>query len=843
MEIFCEAEATSPSELESRGAKLVFHKSLCRKAEFASLGGLIYRLGEKGESSLASRIALWGLLVFALTAPAQAAATDTEHVVVYGTLPDSDIGLSSDKVPGLLQSFSAVTAQHGATVLDALGTQAAGVSLTDTQGNVLFQDLRFHGFEASPLQGTPQGIAVYQNGVRLNEAFGDTVNWDAIPQAAIARLDVWSSNPVFGLNALGGSVNMVMKNGFTWQRAEASLQGGSYGHGMASAQWGMQDGDFSFYGAAEGVTDEGWRFHSQSNLARLYADAGWRFGNSEIHLVASGAATGLGVVGPTPFDLIQRNSKSVYTFPQTTRNTIGSLALNGKSELDKNWQIEASVYVRSLKQRHVDGNDGNFEKCSNSSSFAGKLCLQDDDFTRPTPFTGAAALNFRNQFAILDQAGNSIAFTAGANYGTVDRTFTDSTTAGTTVQVTGNAPVLGMGNYLTAGFSFDGSGIGFRSTSTLGRIFPDLNVAVDPALAGSGSIVRTNGNLGYAPVNLGATTSYYGLYAVDALDLTDALTLTAGFRINAADIVTRDRSGIATELNGSHGYGHINPLAGLTWKLSDSISAFGGYSGANRAPTPLELDCASQTQPCLLEGSLVSDPPLAQVVSHTYQAGLRGNAQMGEGKLDWSASLFRTDSDNDIVALASVIAGRGYFTNVPSTRRQGADLTARYEAHGWSVYASYSYLDATYQFTGTLASPNNPNSDVNGNVTVTPGRRMPLNPANTLRAGGDVDVLEDFSLGGELAFTGSQYFAGDPSNLNPKLPSTMVVNLRAAWQFGERWQMFGTVDNLFDNRDALYGTYFDPSDTTGLVTPALTDSRTLTLRQPVSFQLGLKLTF
>ncbi|HMH65800.1 MAG TPA: TonB-dependent receptor, partial [Rhizomicrobium sp.] len=572
-------------------------------------------------------ILLASLLAMPAAAQQIAAGEGTEHVVVYGTLPDSDIGLSADKVPGLLQSFSAdqLGAQHGPTVLNALGAQAAGVSLSDTQGNAMFQDLRFHGFEASPLQGTPQGIAVYQNGVRLNEAFGDTVNWDAIPQAAIARMDVWSSNPVFGLNALGGSVNMIMKNGFTWQGADASLQGGSYGHGMASTEWGMEDGAFSLYGAAEGVTDAGWRFHSQSNLARLYADTGWRFGNSEIHLVASGAATNLGVVGPTPIGLIQRNATSVYTFPQTTRNAIGSLALNGKTRLGENWQLEGSVYVRTLKQRHVDGNDGDFERCSASSSFANKLCLEDDAFTRPVPFTGTAALNFRNQFAILDQTGTSIPFTAGTIYGTVDRTLTNSTTTGATLQVTGNAPLLGLANYITAGFSFDGSGIGFRSGSTLGRIFPDFDVATDPALAGSGSIIHSNGNLGYAPVTLGATTNYYGFYAVDALDLTDALTLTAGFRVNAADIVTRDRSGVAAELSGTHGYGHINPLAGLTYKFSDAISAFGGYSEANRAPTPLELDCASPTVPCLLEGSLVADPPLAQVVSHTYQAGLRGN--------------------------------------------------------------------------------------------------------------------------------------------------------------------------------------------------------------------------
>ena len=268
---------------------------------------------------------------------------------------------------------------------------------------------------------------------------------------------------------------------------------------------------------------------------------------------------------------------------------------------------------------------------------------------------------------------------------------------------------------------------------------------------------------------------------------------------------------------------------------------FGSYSEANRAPTPLELNCADPNRPCLLEGSLVSDPPLAQVVSRTTNAGVRGQQALGNGKLDWSISLFRTDSDNDIVALASVIAGRGYFTNVPSTQRQGVDLTTRYAASRWSVYANWSYLDATYQFTGILASPNNPAANISGNVTVTPGRRMPMNPASSARIGADVDVLEGISLGGEMGFTGAQYFDGDPSNLNAKLPSMVVVNLRAAYQFDERWQLFGLVNNLFDDRHALYGTYFESDSTAGLVTPTLTDPRTLTLRQPVSFQLGVSL--
>jgi len=783
-------------------------------------------------------------LVLAIApAAAQQLAANTEHVVVYGALPDSDIAQDVTRIPGGLQSLTAadITAQHGGTLLDSLGAQAAGVTLTDVQGNGTFQDLRFHGFQASPLQGTPQGLAVYQNGVRLNEAFGDTVNWDAIPQIAIARADLWSVNPVFGLNALGGAVGLTMKNGFTFQGLDASLQGGSYGRGQAAAEWGADDGAFSFYGAAEGITDEGWRLHSQSNLGRLYADAGWRFGDSEIHLVASGATTSLGVVGPTPIELTRRDPRAVYTFPQTTRNAVGSLALTGKTLLGQDWQLEGAAYVRALKQKHVDGNDSDFERCSASSSFAGQLCLEDDAFTRPVPFTGAAALNFRNQFAILNQNGAPIPFTAATFYGTVDRTFTDSMTSGATLQLTGRAPVLGLNNYLTAGLSFDGSGIGFRSTSTLGRIFPDLDVAVDPALAGSGSIIHTNGNLGYAPVTLAATTNYYGFYLVDALDLTDALTITTGLRINAADIVTRDRSGTAAELNGRHGYGHVNPLAGATYRFSEALSLYGGYSEANRAPTPLELDCANPNLPCLLDGSLVADPPLSQVVSHTFEAGARGKALLGDGSLEWSVGGFHTVSTNDIVSLASSIQGRGHFANVPSTLRQGVDVTLRYEGQDWSAHAGYSYLDASYRFTGTLASPNNPRANAAGNVAVTPGRHIPLNPAHGVKAGADFTVWDGVTAGGELVFTGGQYFDGDPSNLNTKLPAAAVVNLRAAWRVTPAWQVFGLVDNLFDNRSASYGSYFQPSDTAGLITPALTDARTITLRQPVTFQAGIRL--
>ncbi len=774
----------------------------------------------------------------AMPAIARQSAPTDEQITVYGELPSSDVELSADKIPTVIQSVNGaqVNADHGATVLDVLSTQIGGVSLTDTQGNGMSEDLRFHGFTASPLQGTPQGIAVYQNGVRLNEAFGDTLNWDAIPSTAIARLDVWSSNPVFGRNAIGGAINLVMKNGFTWQGEEASAQAGSYGHGMTTFELGRAGANIGFYAAVEGVTDGGWRLHSASNIGRFYADLAWRTGQSEAHLVASGAQSKLGAVGPTPIQLIKRNSASVYTNPQTTNNMIGGLSLHGKSRIGAAWEVQGLAYVRALRQRHRDGNISDFGQCDEAGAFDGFLCLREDE-------SGASDGAAADDFVLVNQSGAPIPFDPAAIYGTMDRTATDTTTLGATLQLTSNQSLWGLNNYLSLGGSVDHSAIAFRSRSILGSVSPSLVVRMDSGVLGSGDTIHTLGGIGYVPVNLAASADNYGLYVLDALDLTGAMTLTGGLRLNVASMISRDRTGGNNDLNGAHGYSRLNPMGGISYRFPHDVTAFAGYSQANRTPTPVELNCSSPLQPCILENSLVADPALKQVVARTWESGLRGKVAVLEGIVYWTGSLFRTMSDDDIVSLASPLQGRSYFANVPSTRRQGADISARIEEDGWSAYLKYSYLDATYQFSGTLASPNNPGTDGNGNVVVTPGRHIPLNSANSVRAGGDVKLSGDLALGWELVFDGSRYFDGDQANQNPKLPSRLVVNLHGSYRLENGWKIFGVIRNLFDRHDPTYGTYFSTADTEGLLTPALSDPRSLTLEQPLSVQLGVSVSF
>src|SRR5205085_8519853 len=208
------------------------------------------------------------------------------------------------------------------------------------------------------------------------------------------------------------------------------------------------------------------------------------------------------------------------------------------------------------------------------------------------------------------------------------------------------------------------------------------------------------------------------------------VSLTFGGRLNIARLKMSDLTGTAPDLNNDLIYTRFNPLAGLTYRFMPGLTVFGGYSESNRAPTPLEIGCSNPNKPCLSESALVADPPLRQVVSRTYEAGLRGNVPVFAGRFDWKVAAYRTDVTDDIITTASNIQGRGFFQNVPATRRQGLEASAQYAAPRWMAYANYSFIDATYQFNGTIASPNNPMADADGNIFVTPGNKIPAIPAH-----------------------------------------------------------------------------------------------------------------
>ena len=761
------------------------------------------------------------------------------------------------KIPSTVETVTTtdIAADRGTdNVLATLARRTPGINLSDSQGNSNRVDLNYRGFTASPVTGVPQGLAVYQNGVRINEAFGDVVNFDLIPPQAIQRIDVVTGNPVFGLNALGGAVNIQMKNGFTWQGTEITAYGGSDGRVAGSLEYGKVIGPWSFYFTGDGLNDRGWRYESPSTIGRVYADLGYRSPDSEFHLIGLASRSYYGATAATPVDLTHVNDRAVFTYPQRITTDVGTLQLTGRVDLSPTWDLAGNAYFRRYDQTYIDGNQGNFENCSSRSNFRGSLCLQDDAFNvnAPPASAGTAArAAFANQFLIRGLTGNTIPFLANIPYGTIDTTKTQATGFGGSLQAANRDRIFGLTNSFVIGGSIDAADYSFKSSSTLGVINPDLSVTTNPATQFYGNVpglgstyIRTAGALGLAPSSVSGSNFYLGIYATDTLDLTDRLSLTAGARFNFARILVQDQTGLSPDVTGTHYYNKVNPLAGLTYRFFDALSLYGSYSESNRAPTPLELSCANPSQPCLLPNSLVADPPLKQVTGRTYEAGFRGNLPnvYDGGLVTYKIGGFRTDLTNDIISLATPgNAARAYFVNVPATQRQGFEVGAEYTADWLRVYANYALVDATFQFNGTLSSPNNPLAASNGSITVTRGDKVPLIPDHQIKGGFDVYITPQWKFGLNVSAFSSSYYRGDESNLNRKLPAYYVMNLTTSYQVTKNLEVFGLITNLTNNRYATFGTFAE----TGSVTRSfsISDPRTTTLAQPLSIYGGIKYAF
>ncbi len=749
-----------------------------------------------------------------------------------------------EKIPSTVETVTSADLEADRVNFNAVSTLARktpGLNLSDSQGNPNRVDVNYRGFTASPVQGVPQGLAVYQNGVRINEAFGDIVQFDLIPPSAIQRIDVVTGNPVFGLNALGGAVNIQMKNGFTWQGTEFTLIGGSDSRIGGTLEHGQVSGDWSLYVNADGLYDHGWRYQSPSKIARVYADVGYRSQDSEFHLIGALAKTYFGAAAATPTDFTHVDDRAIFTWPQTTTTEMGMLQLTGRADLSPTWDIAGNAYFRRFSNYYVDGNDSDFDECGPDSNTPDAMCFDREGFDDSIP---------QNRFRIRGRNGQLIPFNEDVPYGTIDTTRTEATGYGGSLQVANRDKLFGFGNSFVLGGSIDAADYSFKSSSTLGVINPNLSVTTDPNNPTYGYIdglgttfLRTEGALGIAPSNVIGSNLYLGLYTSDTFDVTDQLSITAGARLNFARITTHDLTGFAPDVNGTHYFTKVNPMAGLTYKFAPNLSLFGSYSESNRAPTPLELSCANPDRPCLLPNSLVADPPLKQVTGQTYEVGFRGSMPnfYNAGLLTWKVSAFRTDLSNDIIQLATPgNAARGYYVNVPATRRQGVEVGAEYTSGDLSVYANYALIDATFRFTGELSSPNNPLSD-DGAITVHPGNKMPLIPDHQFKVGFDYTILPKWRFGMNLQAYSSAYYRGDESNLNRKLPAYFVLGLNTSYQVTDNLQVFGAVTNLTNNRYANFGTFFEP----GLIANRyqVNDVRTTTLAQPLSIYGGIKYRF
>ncbi len=730
--------------------------------------------------------------------------------------------IDRDKVPANTHVLTAADLDHtqSPTMLDALVRTLPGVSVSDQNGNPFQRDLNYRGFTASPVIGTPQGLAVYQNGVRINEVFGDTVNWDLVPDVAVHRLSLVPNNPVYGLNALGGAISIEMKNGFTYQGKEFEVLGGSYGRIQGTAQAGFQEGNIAGYASADAIKDAGWRqFASSSKLNRLYLDLGARGDQGEFHLSFAGANTRLSGTIATPVEMLNRQWSSVYTWPQDTQNQLAFLTANASYSPTDTLTLAGNAYFRGYWQRHVDGNNTEAQFCTPGSS---SLCFGD----------GGPSLN----------GAGGLVFPLSTVFGQVDRTFSAAAGYGGSMQATGTSKILDHPNTIVVGMSIDRGHMQFNAASELGTIDQNLFVNGTGVTINQPPDQQNPNQPSLAPVSLLSDTTYTGLFATDTFEITTRLALTAGGRLNIAQITLDDQLGGA--LSSDNRFQRVNPVVGATFKLLPNATVYAGYSEANRAPTPLELGCADPAHPCLIDNFLVSDPPLKQVVSHTVEAGLRGNFEFGPGRgaLHWNAGVFRTLNTDDIINVSSsIVQGQGYFLNAAKTLRQGVEVGAALTLGPWNLYGNYTFVDATFQTALTLQSPNNPDAiKATGDIFVTPGDHIPAAPQHRFKVGIEYAVTDAWKLGIDVNAVGSQYLIGDQSNQNPKVPPYAVVNLHGSYHVNKNVELFAMVQNLFNQHYYTTGTFFNTGSIPFL---NLTDPRMFVPGMPLAAYAGVRATF
>ena len=746
------------------------------------------------------------VMLVALLAPIPRAQAEPPSLpdVVIATSPLPGSMIDSDKIPGLVQSASAddVALAGAAGLNGALAGRLGSINLNDNSGSVFQPDVLYRGFAASPVLGTPQGLAVYQNGVRINEAFGDAVNWDLVPDTAIERIDVVSANPVYGLNALGGGITIRMKDGFSWRGSEADVSGGSFRERAGTLQFGAADDRFAVYGAGRALNRDGWRRASDESIRQIYLVASARASNVRVDLAYTHAGNALSGQGAAPVQELALDRTLVFTGPQGDRNNVDFVTLNAAWHASSALSLQAVLYDRRYDQRVANGNRTDYAPCPDAIA-PGLLCQPDG----VTPLRGPGG-----GFLADPSAG------LGGPLGENDREHIGAIGRGGSLQLTSTHTIAGRPSVTTAGVSVDHATVVFGSGVEVGPI--DASLQVVP----TGLYVATPEGAAFAatPVRLLATHTYLGTYATATVDLTPALSVTASGRYNLTKLDLADLGGDA--LTGSSRYAHFNPALGFAWRWRPSVTVYAGVAGNTRTPTASEIECSDPKRPCLLPSTLAGDPPsLRQVVARTVELGVRGRlAATGTDNwhIAWHAGAYRTALDDDIYGVATG-TGTGYFRNIGSTRRQGLEAGFAAAGGAWSGYVDVAYLNATFQTELVLPSPSNPAADAMGDLSVRPGNRLPGLPRARLKA----DLTRAFagcaSVGVTLAAMGPSFLHGDEANRMAPLPGYAVFGLHGEYRLTTRAELYARFQNVLDARYATFSLVGDPS---GLGVPGVPES-------------------
>jgi iron complex outermembrane receptor protein len=761
------------------------------------------------------RKALPLMLISAMMNSAAFAAEDSvelSNMQVIGTTPLHGVGLPADMIASNVQSATSedVERVQALDLSDFINKTLGSVSINSAQNNPFQPDVKYRGFTASPLVGNSQGLSAYVDGVRVNEPFGDAVNFELIPESAIASMNLMpGSNPLFGLNTLGGALSIKSKNGFTHEGHELEAYTGSFGRDSTTVSSGGNDGNFGYFATGAITKEDGWRDFSPSRVEQFFSNLSYRNESSSLDLGITLVDSDLNGNGASPVELVEMDRKAAFTHPDNTQNELRMFTLNGSHWINDAVMLSANSYYRSSDRTSFNGDGSELTVIGNEVG-------EEDDGAPGTLdevfIDNAAAFGFANgDFVAL----NNSSVTKQDSYGFG-------------LQSTFLQDLFSKQNQLIIGATYDGSDVKHASQAEIAQFTETRGTS------GTGVIIDET------VVNGKIDTETFSLFFTDTMSLTEKFALTLGGRYNRIAIDISGTSGGGTqdlnETGETHVFTRFNPSVGLTYAIQDNLNVYGSYSESNRAPTSSELTCAEPTSPCAYPNAFLADPPLDDVVAKTVEAGLRGQ----QTDFSWNAGVYYTElnddlfffqEDEDATDNPDPRFSLGNFANIDKTARAGIELGLNGQQDKLQWFANYGYVRATFEDSFAYSRGGD-------TYNVSKGDRLPSTPEHNIKIGTDYAFTDKFSLGATASYYSSQYLRGDEANDDDQLSGYGVVNLHSRYKVNKNVEFFAKVDNLFDKEYSSFGLYGEPNEAPGL--DSLTDERFVGTGAPRAGWIGIK---
>jgi iron complex outermembrane recepter protein len=780
-----------------------------------------------------TRVAILLCAAVNMEAHAQSAVAPTsqDEITVYGVRP-TDAGplpglmINRDQIPANVQSAGKkdLRDSHALNLADFMGTELQGVSVDDYSGNPFQLDVNYRGFTASPEVGTPQGLSVFFDGVRVNEPFGDIVNWDLIPLNAIERFDLFpGSNPLYGLNTLGGALSLRTKSGFTSPGVDTTVSGGSFGRRQAQVTAGDNNGTLGGLIAAQYFDEDGWRDNSPSKVRQVFARSDWRGDLGVLTATGQYASNDLIGNGLIPYSLYLQRPESVFSSPDESQNRLLAGQLSGSLDVTDHWNIAAQGYHRRSDRRGLNG-----DVYQGFQDFS----IEHDYIVDPSQPIGQQIVgrNGADTENGQDGIGTGTGVIAGTPIGLLTYTDLSQNTNGGAVQSNWNLEH----HHAMFGLSIDGAQTGYSMSQRLGLIDGSHNVYSDPADIDPQYYAASHDIPGN---NFHGSEMTKSAFFNETWSIRKNLHLTVDGRYNFTHVtndlmVRTDQSDLHELRTGSvnldqeilpqthtretYDYSSFNPQLGLNYLPVPQLNLYANASRGSRVPSVVELGCAFDSTPvnisvgnvtataprslvgpgCSLPTTLSGDPYLPQIRSESGEAGARGHFDVW-GHWNWDLTAYRTNLKNDIY-FVGVGDGKSYFDTIGDTRRQGFEVGLNGNVGIVELKFNYAYTLATFESTFYTVSPYNSSADFNQNsqsalnqpglngvnalpsptaganrgrgtyemIRIDPGARLPGIPEHTGNMTLTIHPIDPLALGIGVTARSDSYVRGNENNLH-----------------------------------------------------------------------------